>query len=158
MIYNDWAATNTGIFYQLNRVKLLPFVDDTVTVENLDQKFLLENSSKEMFSSDTNTLVSSILASYYHQWQDLTAFYKTITPGITSEIVSSNDSTYQNQNKVALNDSNDLFTTGGNDYNSNNQTSTKTKNNSEFRKFLLSNNFYDTINMQVRNYLFINVY
>lgn len=158
MIYNEWTTTNTGIFYQLNRVKILPFVDDVVTVETLDQKFLLENSSKEMFSEDTNTLVNSILAAYYHQWQDLTDFYKSLEPGITSEIVSSNDSTYKNQNKVALNDSTDLFTTGGNDYNSNDQTSTKTKNNSEFRDFLLSNNFYDTINMQVRNYLFINVY
>ncbi len=158
MIYSEWSATNTGIFYQLNRVKLLPFVNDTVTVETLDQEFLLENSGKEMFSEETSILVNSILAAYYLQWQDLTAFYKTIEPGITSEIVSSNDSTYQNQNKVALNDSNDLFITGGNDYNSNNQTSTKTKNNSEFREFLLSNNFYDTINTQVRNYLFINVY
>ncbi len=158
MIYSEWTATNTGIFYQLNRVKLLPFVNDTVTVETLDQEFLLENSGKEMFSEETSILVNSILAAYYLQWQDLTAFYKTIEPGITSEIVSSNDSTYQNQNKVALNDSNDLFITGGNDYNSNNQTSTKTKNNSEFREFLLSNNFYDTINTQVRNYLFINVY
>lgn len=158
MIYSEWIATNTGIFYQLNRVKPLPFADDTATVERLDQQFLLENSSKEMFSGETDVIVNSILAGFYKQWTDLTDFYKSIEPGITNEIISNGDNNFQNQNKVALNDTNDMFTTGGNNYNSTTQTSTKTKNYSEYKNFVLANNFYDIIKMQVRNYLFISVY
>lgn len=158
MIYSEWTAKNTGIFYQLNRVKPLPFADDTVTIERLDQQFLLENASKEMFSGDTDVIVNSILAGFYKQWQDLTDFYKSIEPGITNEIISSSDNNYQNQNKIALNDTNDMFTTGGNNYDSSTQTSTKTKNYSEYEDFALSNNFYAIIKMQVRNYLFISVY
>lgn len=158
MIYSEWTATNTGIFYQLNRVKPLPFANDTVTVERLDQQFLLENSSKEMFSGDTDVIVNSILAGFYKQWQDLTDFYKSIEPGITNEIISNSANNYQNQNKIALNDTNDMFTTGGNNYDSNIQTSTKTKNYSDYQKFTLANNFYAIIKMQVRNYLFIGVY
>ena len=158
MIYSEWTATNTGIFYQLNKVKSLPFADDTVTIERLDQQFLLENASKELFSGDTDVIVNSILAGFFKQWQDLTDFYKSIEPGITNEIVSNSDNNYQNQNKIALNDTNDMFTTGGNNYDSTAQTSTKTKNYSEYEDFVLSNNFYGIIKMQVRNYLFINVY
>lgn len=158
MIYSEWTATNTGIFYQLNRVKPLPFADDTVTIERLDKQFLLENASKEMFSGDTDVIVSSILAGFFRQWQDLTDFYKSIEPGITNEIVSSSDNNYQNQNKIALNDTNDMFTTGGNNYDSTTQTSTKTKNYSDYQNFALANNFYAIIKMQVRNYLFISVY
>lgn len=158
MIYSEWAATNTGIFYQLNRVKPLPFANDIVTVERLDQQFLLENASKEMFSGDTDIIINSILAGFFKQWQDLTDFYKSIEPGITNEIISNSDNNYQNQNKIALNDTNDMFTTGGNNYDSTTQTSTKTKNYSEYGNFVLANNFYAIIKMQVRNYLFISVY
>lgn len=158
MFYSEWTTTNTGIFYQLNRVKPLPFADDTVTIERLDKQFLLENANKEMFSGDTDVIVSSILAGFFKQWQDLTDFYKSIEPGITNEIVSSSDNNFQNQNKIALNDTNDMFTTGGNNSDSTTQTSTKTKNYSGYNNFVLQNNFYDIIKMQVRNYLFINVY
>lgn len=158
MLYSEWTTTNTGIFYQLNRVKPLPFADDTATVERLDKQFLLENANKEMFSGDTDVIVSSILAGFFKQWQDLTDFYKSIEPGITNEIVSSSDNNFQNQNKIALNDTNDMFTTGGNNSDSTTQTSTKTKNYSGYNNFVLQNNFYDIIKMQVRNYLFINVY
>ena len=158
MIYSEWTATNTGIFYQLNRVKPLPFADETVTVERLDQQFLLENADKEMFSGDTDVIVSSILAGFYKHWLDLADFYKSIEPGITNEIISSSDNNYQNQNKIALNDTNDMFTTGGNNSDSTTKTSTKTKNYSEYQNFALANNFYAIIKMQVRNYLFISVY
>lgn len=159
MIYNDWTATNTGIFYQLNRAKPLPFADnDTVTIERLDQQFLLENSQKEMFSNDTAVIVSSILAAYYHQWEDLATFYKSIEPGITSEIISTSNNNLQNQNKIALNDSNDMFTTGGNNTDSTGQTSTKTKDYKGYQDFVLGNKFYDIIKMQIRNYLFISIY
>ena len=158
MIYSDWATTNTGIFYQLNRVKVLPFTTDTVTVSNLDQEFLLENANKEMFSNDTDILVNSILSAFYHQWQDLTAFYKTIEPGTTSEIVSTQNNSEQSKNQVALNDTSDMFTTGGNNTDATAQSSTKTKNDSRYKDFMLSNDFYDIIKMQIRHYLFINVY
>ena len=158
MLYSEWTAINSGIFYQLNRVKVLPFTNDNVTVDNLDQEFLLENANKEMFSSDTATIVNSILAAYYNQWQELSDLYKTIEPGITDELISSSSNISENQNKVALNDSDGMFTTGGNNTKSNIQTSTKTKNYLEYQKFVLSNGFYAIINMQVRNYLFINVY
>lgn len=158
MIYSEWTATNTGIFYQLNKVKSLPFADDTVTIERLDQQFLLENASKEMFSGDTDVIVNSILAGFFKQWENLTDFYKSIEPGIMNEIISNSNNNYQNQNKITLNDTNDMFTTGGNNYDSTIQTSTKTKNYSEYQNFVLANNFYAIIKMQVRNYLFINVY
>lgn len=158
MIYSEWTTTNTGIFYQLNRVKPLPFADDVTSVERLDQQFLLENASKEMFSGDTDVIVSSILAGFFKQWQDLTEFYKTIEPGLTNEIISTSSNNYQNQNKIALNDTNDMFTTGGNNSGSTTQTSTKSKDYSEYKDFALANNFYDIIKMQVRNYLFISVY
>lgn len=158
MIYSDWAATNTGIFYQLNRVKTLPFTSDTATITNLDQDFLLENASKEMFSDDTEIIVNSILAAFYKQWQDLTVFYNSLDPGTTSEVVSTSNNTAQNNSKMALSDSNDMFTTGGTDLSSNVQTSTKTKNITNYKKFVLSNNFYDTIKLELRNYLFISVY
>lgn len=158
MIYSDWTATNTGIFYQLNRVKVLPFTTDTMTVSNLEQEFLLENANKEMFSDDTEILVNSILAEFYDQWQDLTTFYKTIDPGTTSEVVATSNNDEQNQSKIALNDSADMFTTGGNNTNATAQTSTKTKSYSRYKDFVLSNKLYDIIKMQIRNYLFINVY
>lgn len=159
MIYSDWTATNTGIFYQLNRAKPLPFADnDIVTVERLDQQFLLENSQKEMFSDDTTVIVSSILAAFYKQWENLTDFYKSLELGITSEIISTSNSNLQNQNKVALNDSNNMFTTGGNNTDTTGQTSTKTKDYKGYQEFALNDNFYDIIKMQIRNYLFISVY
>ena len=159
MIYSDWTATNTGIFYQLNRAKPLPFADnDTVTIARLDQQFLLENSQKEMFSDDTTVIVSSILAAFYKQWENLTDFYKSLELGITSEIISTSNSNLQNQNKVALNDSNNMFTTGGNNTDTTGQTSTKTKDYKGYQEFALNDNFYDIIKMQIRNYLFISVY
>lgn len=159
MLYSEWTAINTGIFYQLNRVKPLPFADsDTVTIERLDQDFLLENSQKEMFSGDTGVIVGSILAAYYHQWEDLTTFYKSIEPGVTNEIISTSNNNLQNQNKIALNDTNDMFTTGGNNTDSTGQTSTKTKDYKSYQQFIQDNNFYGIIKMQIRNYLFINVY
>lgn len=158
MIYSDWTVANTGIFYQLNRVKILPFTDDTATIANLDQYFLLENANKEMFTDDTATIVNSVLAAYYHQWQDLTTFYKSIEPGTTNEIVSTSSNTAQNNSKVALSDTSSMFTTGGNDLSSNVQTSTKTKDYSGYKDFVLSNDFYAIIKSELRNYLFINVY
>lgn len=158
VIYNDWVKTNTGIFYQLNRAKILPFTTDTVTVENIDQEFLLENANKEMFNNDTDTLVKAILARYYQQWQDLATLYKKIEPGTTGEIISTSSNDEQNQSKIALNDANEMFTTGGNNSNATAQTSTKTKNYSRYKDFVLSNDFYDIIKKQIRNYLFINVY
>lgn len=158
MIYIEWTSTNTGIFYQLNRVKTLPFTSDTMTVDNLDQDFLFENANKEMFSGETDVIVKSILAAFYNQWQDLTTFYKSIDPGNTNEVISTSSNSAQNNSKVALNDTSDMFTTGGNDLNSNGQTSTKTKNIFEYKNFVLSSGFYDIIKMELRNYLFINVY
>ena len=158
MIYSEWTATNTGIFYQINRVKVLPFTTDTITVNNLDQEFLLENGNKEMFSNDTEILVNSILAAFYQKWEDLTTFYKTIDPGTTSEIISTSNNDEQNKSKIALNDSADMFTTGGNSTNATGQTSTKTKNYTRYKDFVLSSNFYDIIKTQIRNYIFINVY
>ena len=159
MLYSDWTTTNTGIFYQLNRAKPLPFADnDTVTIARLDQDFLLENSQKEMFSGDTNIIVGSILAAYYHQWQDLTTFYKSIEPGVIKEIISTSNNNLQSQNKIALNDGNNMFTTGGNDTDSTGQTSTKTKDYKGYHDFIQDNNFYGIIKMQIRNYLFISVY
>lgn len=158
MIYSDWVTSNTGIFYQLNRVKPLPFASDTVTVTNVDQDFLLENANKEMFSTDTDILVNSILAKYFQQWQDLTTFYKTVDPGTTSEIVSTSNNNEESKNNIALNDTNDMFTTGGNNTNASVQTSTKTKNYSEYKNFVLKNDFYDIIKKEIRYFLFINVY
>lgn len=158
MIYKDWTATNTGIFYQLNRVKVLPFTSDTMTIENLDQDFLLENANKEMFSSETDVIVKSILAAFFDQWQKLTTFYKSIEPGTTNEVISTSNNTTQNNSKVTLSDTNDMFTTNGNDLNSSTQTSTKTKSINGYKNFVLSSGFYDIIKEQLRNYLFINVY
>lgn len=136
----------------------MPFTTDTVTIDNLDQEFLLENANKELFIDDTDTLVNAILARFYHQWQDLTTFYKTIEPGTTGEIVSTSNSDSQNQNKLALNDTSEMFTTGGNNSNTTAQTSTKTKNYSRYKDFVLSNDIYDIIKGQLRNYLFISIY
>ena len=158
MIYSDWTTTNTGIFYQLNRVKTLPFTDDTATISGIDQDFLLENSGKEMFSDDTNTIVNSILAAYYNQWQDLTTFYKSIEPGTTSEVVSTHNNNEQSKNQVALNDTGDMFATGGNNTDATAQTSTKTKDYSGYKNFMLNNDFYDIIRNQIRKFIFINVY
>lgn len=158
VIYNDWVKSNTGIFYQLNRVKILPFTTDIVTVENIDQEFLLENANKEMFNNDTAMLVKAILARYYQQWQDLASLYKTIEPGTTGEIISTSSNDEQNQSKIALNDTSEMFTTGGNNSNATAKTSTKTKNYSRYKDFVLSNDLYDIIKKQIRNYLFINVY
>lgn len=158
MIYSEWTRTNTGIFYQLNRVKELPFTSDTVTIENLDTDFLLENANKDMFSNDTTILVNSILAAYYHQWQDLTTFYKSIEPGITNEITATSTNSEKNQSSVALNDTGNMFTTNGNNSDATIKTSTKTRNNQAYQSFLLNNDFYVIIKKQVRNYLFINVY
>lgn len=158
MLYSEWVKTNTGIFYQLNRAKILPFTTETITVDNIDQEFLLENANKEMFSNDTNTLVHAILAKFYHQWQDLATFYKTIEPGTTGEIISTSSNDEQTQSKMALNDTSEMFTTGGNNSNATGQTSTKTKNYSHYNDFVLSNDLYDIIKKQIRKYLFINVY
>ena len=159
MLYSDWTTANTGIFYQLNRAKPLPFADnDTVTIKRLDQDFLLENSQKEMFIGDTDVIVGSILAAFYKQWENLTDFYKSLETGVTNEIISTSNNNYQNQNKVALNDSNDMFTTGGNNTDSTGQTNTKTKDYKGYQEFILDNNFYGIIKMQIRNYLFISIY
>lgn len=158
MIYSDWAVANTGIFYQLNKVKSLPFINDDVTVDTLDQEFLLENANKEMYSVETSVLVNSILSAYYHQWQDLTTFYKSIEPGTTSEVVSTHNNNEQSKNQVALNDTGDMFATGGSNTDATAQTSTKTKDYSGYKKFMLNNDFYDIIRNQIRKYIFINVY
>lgn len=158
VIYNEWVKTNTGIFYQLNRAKILPFTTDTVTVENIDQEFLLENANKEMFNDDTDTLVKSIIARYYQQWWDLATLYSKIEPGTTGEIISTTTNDEQNQSKIALNDTNEMFTTGGNNSNATGQTSTKSKNYSSYKDFILSDDLYDIIKKEIRNYLFINIY
>lgn len=111
-----------------------------------------------MYCDDTNILVNSLLAKYYHKWRDLTAFFKSVDVGTTSEIVSSSNNTAQNKNEIALNDSEDMFTTGGLNSNASAQTSTKTKSYSGYKKFLLSNDLYDIVMGEVRTNIFINVF
>ena len=158
MIYRDWVKTNTGIFYQINRVQTLPFAKDTLTIENIDQDFLLENANKEMFSSDTEKIVNSILASLLPKWIDLYSFYSTIEPGYIKETTTTCNNKSQKENHLALNDSEDMFTTNANDLDVTTEATTKTRNVFEYTRFLLSSGLYDIIKKELRNYLFVNVY
>ncbi len=158
MNYSDWAAQNTGIFYQLNRVSPLPFVTDTATVENLDSNFLLQNGEKTLFTDDTEKMVKSIMAAYFDNWQKLTDFYKSLKNGVIYETTSTSSSDSTAKNQVALNDSADLFTTTGTNGTSAVNSNTQSKNYLAYKNFMLSSDFYGIINTELRNYMFINIY
>lgn len=158
MIYSDWAAQNTGIFYQLNRLKPLPFVTVNATIENLDENFLLENGEKTLFTDDTNKIVKSIMAAYFDNWQKLTDFYKSLKTGVVYETTSTSSSDSTAKNQMALNDGNEMFTTNGTNGNSTATSDTQTKNYLAYKNFMLSSNFYGIINTELRNYMFISVY
>lgn len=158
MIYSDWAAQNTGIFYQLNRVNSLPFVTDSATVENLDSNFLLQNGEKTLFTDDTEKMVKSIMAAYFDNWQKLTDFYKTLKTGVVYETTSTSSSDSTAKNQIALNDSDNLFTTNGTNGNTAVTSNTQSKNYISYKNFMLSSDFYDIINTELRNYMFISIY
>lgn len=156
--YSDWCKDNTGIFYQLNKIKPLPFVTEYKTIADMDMQFLLENANKQMILTDPNALSSSLLTEYYDTWQNLTDFYKVIPVGVTSETTSTSNSNYNGADQVALNNSTDMYNISGNNSDSSSTSSTQVKNYAGYKKFILSSNFYDIIRANIRNYIFINVY
>lgn len=156
--YADWCKDNTGIFYQLNKEKPLPFVTANKPVSSLDIDFLAENASKQMFFTDVDVLVTSIIAEYYDTWVDLTNFYKQIPAGVTAETTTTSNDTSTGTDQVALNNDDNLYDISGNSTNSTTTSSTKTKDYLAYKNFVLSPNFYAIIKSNIRNYIFINVY
>ena len=156
--YADWCKDNTGIFYQLNQKKPLPFVTEDKPVSTLDIQFLAENANKEMFYIDTETLVSSLIIEYYETWEKLTEFYKVIPVGVVSETTTSNTSSYTGKDQVALNNDDNMYDISGNNSNSTDNKNVQNKNYSAYKNFILSSNFYDIIKANIRNYIFINIY
>lgn len=156
--YVDWCKDNTGIFYQLNKAKPLPFVTADKPVSSLDIDFLAENASKQMFFTDVDTLVTSIIAEYYDTWLDLTNFYKQIPAGVTAETTTTSNDTSTGKDQVALNNDSSLYDISGNSTNSTTTSSTQTKDFAAYKKFVLSANFYAIIKSNIRNYIFINIY
>lgn len=156
--YAEWCKDNTGIFYQLNKAKPLPFVTADKPISSLDIDFLAENGSKQMFFTDVDVLVTSIISEYYDTWVDLTNFYKQIPAGVTAETTTTSNDTSTGTDQVALNNDDNLYDISGNSTNSTTTSSTKTKDYLAYKNFLLSPNFYAIIKSNIRNYIFINVY
>ena len=156
--YSDWCKDNTGIFYQLNKAKPLPFVTDNMSVSSLDIDFLAENGSKQMVFTDVDVLVTSLIAEYYDTWVDLTTFYKQIPVGVTAETTTTSNDTSTGKDQVALNNDSSLYDISGNSTNSSTTGSTQTKDFAAYKNFVLSANFYAIIKSNIRNYIFINVY
>ena len=156
--YSDWCKDNVGIFYQLNKKKPLPFVTEDKPVASLDVQFLAENANKEMFILDTDTMVDSLIIEYYDTWKKLTEFYKIVPVGVVSETTTTNTSSYNGKDQVALNNDENMYDISGNNSNSTDNTNVQTKNYSAYKNFVLSSNFYDIIKANIRNYIFINVY
>lgn len=156
--YADWCKDNTGIFYQLNKTKPLPFVTADKPVSSLDMDFLAENASKQMFITDVNTLVTSLIAEYYDTWVDLTNFYKQVPAGVTAETTITSNDISTGKDQVALNNDSSLYDISGNSTNSTTTSSTQTKDFLAYKKFVLSANVYAIIKSNIRNYIFINVY
>lgn len=156
--YSDWCKDNTGIFYQLNKIKPLPFVTDDKSIADMDTQFLLENANKQMVFTDANALSSSLLTEYFDTWKNLTEFYKIIPVGVTSESSTTSNSNYKGADQVALNNSTDMYNISGNNSNSANTSNTQVKNYGGYKKFILSSNYYDIIRANIRNYIFINIY
>lgn len=156
--YADWCKDNTGIFYQLNKLQPLPFVTKDKPVTLLDVEFLVENANKEMSIIDTDSLVKGLIAEYYETWEKLTEFYKIIPVGVVSETLTTNTSSYNGKDQVALNNDDNMYNISGNNSNSTDNTSVQNKNYLAYKNFVLSYNFYDIIKKNIRNYIFINVY
>lgn len=157
--YADWCKDNTGIFYQLNKAKHLPFVTADKPVSSLDMDFLAENASKQMFFTDVDTLVTSLIAEYYDTWVDLTNFYKQVPAGVTAETTITSNDVSTGKDQVALNnDDSSLYDISGNSTNSTTTSSTQTKDFLAYKKFVLSANVYAIIKSNIRNKIFINVY
>ena len=156
--YSEWCTENKGIFYQLNKVKPLPFVTTEKPVESLDIQFFSENANKQMFMTDMNTIVASIITEYYDTWNNLTEFYKIIPIGVVNETTTTSTSNYTGKDKVALNNDDEMYNVSGNNSDTTDNTNTQTKNYSAYKNFVLSSNFYDIIKANIRNYIFINVY
>lgn len=156
--YSEWCTENKGIFYQLNKVKSLPFVTTEKPVESLDIQFLSENANKQMYITDVNVIVASLITEYYDTWNNLTEFYKIIPIGVISETTTSSTSNYKDNAQVALNNDDEMYNVSGNNSDTTDNTNTQTKNYSAYKNFVLSSNFYDIIKSNIRNYIFINVY
>lgn len=156
--YADWCKDNTGIFYQLNQAKKLPFVTADKSVSSLDIDFLAENGNKQMVFTDVDTLVTSLIAEYYDTWLDLTNFYKQIPAGVTAETTTTSNDTQTGKDQVALNNDSSLYDISGNSTNSTTTSSTQTKDYLAYKNFVLSSNFYAIIKSNIRNYIFISVY
>lgn len=156
--YSEWCTENKGIFYQLNKVRPLPFVTAEKPVESLDIQFLSENANKQMFITDVNIIVASIITEYYDTWNNLTEFYKIIPVGVVNETTTTSTSNYKGNAQVALNNDDEMYNVSGNNSDTTDNTNTQTKNYSAYKNFVLSSNFYDIIKANIRNYIFINVY
>ena len=142
----------------MQKVKELPFVTTEKPVSALDGQFMVENASKQMVFTDSELLATSLITEFFDKWKDLTEFYKQIPVGVTAETVSTSTGSTTGKDQVALNNDDSLYNISGNSADTSSNSTIQTKNFSEYRKFVLSPNFYDIIKANIRNYIFINIY
>lgn len=175
MTYSDYIQKGgIGIFKLLSDNQTLNYLlSDDITV--LDSAFLFDNGLKEFTlplenmlknTNDLTPIANMMKVRFGEKWKTI---YNTIPKssdtlaGEVTKVTGSVDSNQQSTNSVAGYDSETMVDDNSNkSIGSNKTTQTTTKTNylelSNLLSELKNNVFYDTINSDIRSYIFITIY
>lgn len=162
MLYKDFIG-GSGIYSAIfanNDIKnKLPLINDIVTTDDLDAKFLYQNANKEVNENlgSLENAVKIILARYYSKWvnyaNELLADVKNL--GTTTTIKTTGSSKAQTS---AMDSSNLIDTDGTTQDTTTTQNTITQQDRSQFLSTYQKYSIYDMIDTDIRRLLFINVY
>lgn len=162
MIYKDFVESS-GIYSAIFAVDgiqdKLPLINDVVTVESLDAKFMYQNSQKEVNEGliDLDSTVKIILAKYFDKWANYAdVLLKENKPLGTITTVNS---TMNQKAQTSAMDSAELIDTDGSKSDSETtQTTISQKDRTQYLTTYQRYSIYDMIDTDIRRLLFKNVY
>lgn len=162
MLYKDFVGSG-GIYSAIFAVDgiqdKLPLINDVVTVESLDAKFMYQNSQKEVNEGliDLSNTVKIILAKYFDKWTNYAdVLLKENKPLGTTTTVNS---TMNQKAQTSAMDSAELIDTDGSKSDSETtQTTISQRDRTQYLTTYQRYSIYDMIDTDIRRLLFKNVY
>lgn len=162
MIYKDFIGDSgiySAIFANKDVQNKLPLINDVITTDDLDAKFLYQNANKEV-NDGLNTLeqaVKIILAKYFTKWvnyaNELLAQDNPV--GTTTTIKTTGNTKAQTS---AMDSSNLIDTDGTTQDTTTTQNTITQQDRAQYLNTYQKYSIYDMIDTDIRRLLFINVY
>lgn len=162
MLYKDFISDSgiySAIFANKDVQNKLPLINDVITTDDLDAKFLYQNANKEV-NDGLNTLeqaVKIILAKYFTKWvnyaNELLAQDNPV--GTTTTIKTTGNTKAQTS---AMDSSNLIDTDGTTQDTTTTQNTITQQDRAQYLNTYQKYSIYDMIDTDIRRLLFINVY